>query len=110
MSKVICIAGILVLGILLFGFSLHTNGSHLGEDLYKKFQCIACHGSKGTSPFNLTDAKEDYTYDNLKRYIDNPRAFGNQKMPVFKGLISDKEYRDLTSYIIQLRKNAQRKN
>jgi mono/diheme cytochrome c family protein len=92
------------------GTSIPETRHHPGEVLYKKYRCISCHGSKGTTPFNLTDSKMDFTYDNLRKYIDNPRAFGNEKMPAFEGMISDVEYKDVIDYVIKLKNDATKKD
>jgi mono/diheme cytochrome c family protein len=111
MRKVIVsLAGVCLLRVASACMSIPNQAPDPGETLYKKFQCISCHGSKGTSPYNLTDARMEYTHDNLKRYISNPREFGNGKMPVFKGIISESEFKDLTGYVIRLQKDAQNKN
>jgi mono/diheme cytochrome c family protein len=89
--------------------SVSETDRHPGEALYKKHRCISCHGSKGTSPFNLTDSKMEFTYDTLRKYIDNPRAFGNQQMPAFEGRISETEYKSLIDYIIKLKNDAAKK-
>lgn len=80
-----------------------------GEALYRKYRCISCHGSKGTGPFNLTDSRMEFTYDNLRKYIDNPGAFGNQQMPSFEGKIPEKDYKDMIDYVIKLKNDAAKK-
>ena len=92
--------------IICTAFTVLRADRHPGEALYKKYSCISCHGSKGTKPFNLTDSKLEYTYDNLRQYIDNPRAFGNQQMPAFAGRISETEYKDIIDYVIKLKTDA----
>jgi cytochrome c2 len=98
-------ASLIFLSVVCTGVNAFEKDRHPGEALYKKYGCISCHGKKGTSPFNLTDSKMEFTYDNLRKYIDDPQAFGNQKMPSFEGKISEKEYKDVIDYIIKLKKN-----
>ena len=100
------ISSIISFGAICTEVALSETDRHPGEALYKKYRCISCHGSKGTKPFNLTDSKIEFTYDNLRRYIDNPGAFGNQRMPPFKGRISESEYKSVVGYLIKLKNDA----
>jgi mono/diheme cytochrome c family protein len=102
-AKVILSVMSIIIASMMYSKAFTSNEKkHPGKLLYKKYNCNSCHGNKGTSPFDLTDANEEYTYDKLKLYIDNPKAYGNHKMPAFKGIISENEYKDLISYIIVL--------
>src|SRR5688500_13414978 len=105
----ISVVGIALLIVLCAG-NVQSARHDPGEEVYKKFQCISCHGRRGKSPYNLTDSEREYTYNSLRKYIENPRDFGNEKMPAFKGTISEKEYKDLINYIIKLKNDAMDKN
>jgi mono/diheme cytochrome c family protein len=77
-----------------------------GEKLYLKYNCTGCHGKKGNQPFDLTRAFEKYNREEIEQYIRNPKAFGNERMPVFAEKISRAEYPPLIDYIIALGQQA----
>ena len=73
-----------------------------GEILYKKYDCISCHGKKGEKPFDLTVAFQKYDSLQLKYYIMKPKDFGNERMPAFGGIIREEDYPALIEYVRQL--------
>src|SRR5687768_14229433 len=77
-----------------------------GETLYKKYRCISCHGKTGKKRGDLTGAFKKYDDEELKKYIMNPRDFGNTKMPVYRDVIREEEYLPLVAYINWLGERA----
>jgi mono/diheme cytochrome c family protein len=83
------------------------NKSATGKELYKKYECVSCHGKYGKTPFDLTQAIEKYDEQKVKDYIKNPKNFGNTRMPSYEGRIAEDQYPELIEYIIKLGRQAQ---
>ncbi|MCC5917571.1 MAG: cytochrome c [Cryomorphaceae bacterium] len=70
-----------------------------GKAVYEAFACHSCHGDDGAMLGDLTRAGEKYSDEEMIKYIKNPRAFDNRQMPVYEGVIPDKDFDDLIWYI-----------
>lgn len=79
-----------------------------GKKLYSKYDCVACHGNDGTTPFSLTGQATPIPVDSLEQYIKNPGKFSNTRMPSFDGIINEGEYPALIAYVQRLRKAKKR--
>lgn len=66
--------------------------------LYQKYRCISCHGKHGNSPSDLTKAAKKYNQQQIKKYIMDPREFGNAIMPVYSDVIPQEHYWRLVAY------------
>ncbi|MDJ1503092.1 cytochrome c [Xanthocytophaga agilis] len=73
-----------------------------GKELYTNYSCKSCHGTDGKSPFDLTQAFNKYDNETLKKYIQNPKAFGNTQMPAFENIIPEEQYPVLIQYLEML--------
>lgn len=77
-----------------------------GAKLYTKYACNSCHGNDGIAQGDLRQAYRKYTDDQLKNYIRNPRGYSNMKMPVYKEVIPDADYKALLAYVRNLGEKA----
>jgi mono/diheme cytochrome c family protein len=99
----------LLLGITLNVFAQSEKLNAAGKKMYRTYQCESCHGKQGNQPYDLTQAFKKYDEEKIQKYIKNPRAFGNLRMPVFESLITD-DYDELISYVIYLGKQSSGKS
>ena len=83
---------------------------HPGKAIYEKYNCMACHGKDGISPFNMTKASSKYDTSQMILFIKDPAKFGNARMPAFDGIINENEYKILISYIILLGRTSSKEN
>lgn len=83
----------------------------MGKKLYEKHACNSCHGNDGIGQSDLRQAYKNYTDEQLKSYIKNPRTFANYQMPVYKEVIVDADYKALIAYVKWLgeKSNAKKK-
>jgi len=77
-----------------------------GRRLYEKYSCRACHGEKGVGVGDLRRAYVKYSDEQIRNYIRNPRAGGNQIMPVFGALIPESDFPALIAYVKRLGEEA----
>jgi mono/diheme cytochrome c family protein len=82
---------------------------HPGKMIYEKYNCGACHGKEGISPFKLTNAVNKYDTSQMILFIKDPAKFNNERMPAFEGIVNEEEYKMLIEYVYLLGRNALRK-
>jgi Cytochrome c. len=75
---------------------------HPGASLYVKYGCHSCHGADGKGSYTLEQAHSKFTNEQMANYIRDPRAFGNEKMPVYKKMITEQELSSLINFINNL--------
>ncbi len=75
-----------------------------GEQLYRRYQCTACHGEEGVGMCDLRQARERYPSEaSLIAFLREPSAFvPGTKMPSYKDVIADDEWAPLAAYVRQL--------
>jgi mono/diheme cytochrome c family protein len=77
----------------------------LGQRLYYKYACVACHGENGAhGGADLRLAAQHFpTRAALAEWIrDAPRLKPDTRMPAWRGVIADDEYEPLVSYVLEL--------
>ena len=98
----------LVIIILLVLFAFPSKGQSIskGEQLYKKFQCVGCHGDKGQGSIELRTPRIGGQYD---WYVESSledfaKKKGRQHPHVGKKMkpLNDKDRADLAAYIARL--------
>jgi mono/diheme cytochrome c family protein len=80
-----------------------------GRKLYEKYSCNSCHGSDGVAQGDLRQAYKKFSDEQLKNMIKNPRDYANYKMPVYKGIIPDEDYKALIAYVKWLGEKSEKK-
>lgn len=80
-----------------------------GKKLYEKYTCSSCHGNDGIGQSDLRQAYKNYTDEQMKSYIKNPRAYANYQMPVYKDIIQESDYKALIAYIKWLGEKSMKK-
>ncbi len=70
-----------------------------GAEVYEKYGCSACHAKDGVGIGKLTEAYVKYSDEELRSYIQNPREYNNDKMPVYREIIPESDYDLLMPYI-----------
>ncbi|MDH5617913.1 MAG: cytochrome c [Gammaproteobacteria bacterium] len=70
-----------------------------GRAMYETY-CVGCHGEAGNSidPTIPNFANGDRLFQMDSQLLESIRS-GNQTMPAFRGLLSDREIRDVISYL-----------
>lgn len=81
-----------------------------GQALFKKYSCSSCHGETGVGIGNLTKAYLKYSDEEMVRYIKNPSAYNNLKMPKFETIIQPQDYELLIAYVKHLGQEASLKS
>ncbi|MCH8012075.1 MAG: cytochrome c [Candidatus Marinimicrobia bacterium] len=79
-----------------------------GKKIYYKYSCNSCHGDDGIGIYDLRQVNHIYPRDKeLKKWIENSSQFSaNSKMPTWKGVIEENEYKPLLKYVRLLGEHA----
>ena len=80
-----------------------------GKDPYQK-KCAACHGAdgKGETPMGKNFKLRDLGSDDVQKQTDaqliDITANGKNKMPAYKGKLTDEKIKDIVDYIRAMKK------
>ncbi len=82
-----------------------------GEQIYRRYQCNACHGDTGVGICDLRQAHERYPTDaSLVAFLREPSAFvTGTKMPSYQDVIADDEWAPLVAYVRALESSSPRR-